>query len=141
MADVPRATVFPSAADRFTPRTRRSTWSAVNVAKMNGLVSAGRVHPSGLRALEARTVDNTGIYAYENRPADLPDPYQQRLRDNAPAWTWWQAQKPGYRRVATWWVVSAKQEATRDRRMATLIVDCAAGRAIQSQRHGLPDDR
>ena len=39
---------------RFTPRTRRSSWSAVNVAKMQGLIGSGRAHPAGIRAFEAR---------------------------------------------------------------------------------------
>ena len=67
-------------ANRFTPRTKRSTWSAVNVARMGELIGAGRAHPSGIRAFEARTADNTGIYSYENRPADLPEAHLPRLR-------------------------------------------------------------
>jgi len=127
-------------ANRFTPRKKRSTWSAVNVARMGELIAAGRAHPAGIRAFEARTDDNTGIYSYENRPADLPEAYLARLRANQAAWNWWQAQRPGYRRLATWWVVSAKQEATRDRRLATLIEDCAAGRMIKSQTYGQPKE-
>jgi uncharacterized protein YdeI (YjbR/CyaY-like superfamily) len=127
-------------AIRFTPRTRRSTWSAVNVARMGELMAAGRAHPAGIRAFEARTEDNTGIYSYENRPADLPDAYLAQLKANEAAWTWWQAQRPGYRRLATWWVVSAKQEPTRDRRLATLIEDCAAGRMIKQQLYGKPKE-
>lgn len=121
-------------ANRFTPRTKRSTWSAVNVARMEALIAAGRVHPAGLAAFEARTPDRTGIYSYENRPADLPPAYRARLDADAAASAWWRSQTPGYRRVATWWVVSAKREETRDRRLATLIEDCAAGRMIKSQR-------
>ena len=127
-------------AIRFTPRTKRSTWSAVNVARMGELIAAGRAHAAGTRAFEARTPNNTGIYSYENRPADLPDAYLARLRANESAWTWWQQQRPGYRRVATWWVVSAKQEATRERRLAQLIEDSAAGRLIKSQRYGTAKD-
>ncbi|MGI8999230.1 MAG: YdeI/OmpD-associated family protein [Candidatus Limnocylindria bacterium] len=123
-------------ANRFTPRTKRSTWSAVNVARMAELSAAGRVHPAGLRAFEARTADNTGIYSYENRPADLPPSYLAQLTAHDVAWSWWQAQTAGYRRAATWRVVSAKQEMTRDRRLATLIDDSAAGRMIKSQRYG-----
>lgn len=121
-------------ANRFTPRTKRSTWSAVNVARMGELIASGRAHPSGIRAFEARTPNNTGIYSYENRPADLPAEYLERLMADEAAWTWWRQQSPGYRRVATWWVVSAKQEATRQRRLAQLIEDSAAGRVIKSQR-------
>ena len=123
---------------RFTPRTKRSTWSAVNVARIGELMAAGRAHPAGVRAFEARMEANTGIYSYENRPADLPDAYLARLKADEGAWSWWQAQRPGYRRVATWWVVSAKREATRERRLATLIEDCAVGRMIKSQLYGQP---
>ncbi len=128
-------------ANRFTPRTKRSTWSAVNVARMAELTTEGRVHLAGMRAFEARTADNTGIYSYENRPADLPEAYLAQLQANEAAWGWWQAQTPGYRRAATWWVVSAKQETTRDRRLATLIEDSAAGQMIKSMRYGRNAER
>ncbi len=82
-------------ANRFTPRTKRSTWSAVNVARMGELIAAGRAHPSGIRTFEARTADNTGVYAYENRPADLPPASLDQLRANGKAWTWWQRRRRG----------------------------------------------
>lgn len=116
---------------RFTPRTKRSNWSAVNVRRVGELSAAGRMHPPGLAAFEARTPERTGTYSYENRPAELPPDYAARLRAEERAWTWWEAQTPSYRRAATWWVVSAKQEATRDRRLQQLIDDCAAGRPIK----------
>ncbi len=123
-------------ANRFTPRTKRSTWSAVNVRKVGELRAVGRMHPAGMAAFEARTADNTGIYSYENRPPDLPETYLRRLKADVAAWRYWQAQTPGYRRGATWWVVSAKQEATRERRLATLIEDSAASRMIKPLAYG-----
>ncbi|MEP7082954.1 MAG: YdeI/OmpD-associated family protein, partial [Chloroflexota bacterium] len=82
-------------------------------------------------AFEARTPERTGTYSYENHPADLPPEYAARLRAENRAWTWWEAQTPSYRRAATWWVVSATQKSTRDRRLQQLIADCAAGRPIK----------
>jgi uncharacterized protein YdeI (YjbR/CyaY-like superfamily) len=128
-------------ANRFTPRTKRSTWSAVNVRRVGELLAAGRMYPAGIAAFEARTPDNTGIYSYENRPPDLPETYLRRLRANAAAWRYWHGQTPGYRRGATWWVVSAKQEATRQRRLATLIEDSAAGRIIKPLAYGRDQPR
>ena len=116
---------------RFTPRTKRSNWSALNVRRVGELTAAGRMHPAGLAAFEARTPERTGTYSYENRPADLPPDYEARLRAEPRARTWWEAQTPSYRRAATWWVVSARQEATRDRRLQQLIDDCAAGRQVK----------
>jgi len=127
-------------ANRFTPRTKRSTWSAVNVARMQELIASGRAHPAGIRAFEARTPERTGIYSYENRPADLPEAYRARLEANERAQAWWEAQTPGYRRAATWWVISAKQEATRQRRLEALIADSEAGRPIKPMTYGNSKD-
>ena len=117
--------------NRFTPRTRRSNWSSVNVRRVGELLAEGRMHPAGIAAFEARTPERTGVYSYENRPADLPEEYATLFRGDEAAWAWWQAQTPSYRRAATWWVVSAKQEATRLRRLEQLIADSAAGRRIK----------
>jgi uncharacterized protein YdeI (YjbR/CyaY-like superfamily) len=116
---------------RFTPRKPGSTWSAVNVKRMQALIAQGRALPPGVAAFEARKAGKSGIYAYENRPETLPVPAEKRLRANKAAWAWWQAQAPSYRRTATWWVVSAKREETREKRLAQLIADCAAGRPIK----------
>ena len=116
---------------RFTPRKPRSTWSAVNVARVAELTRLGRMRPAGHKAFEARAEAKTGIYAYEQRnTAELAEAYEQQFRANQPAWDFFQAQPLGYRRTAVWWVVSAKKEATRLKRLATLIEDSAQGRTI-----------
>ena len=121
-----------SYAIRFTPRKPRSNWSAVNVDRVAELTRLGRMHPAGLAAFNGRAAARTGIYAYEQRAAARLDPAaEQAFRANERAWAFFQAQAPWYRRTAIWWVVSAKQEATRLRRLATLIADSAAGRTIR----------
>jgi uncharacterized protein YdeI (YjbR/CyaY-like superfamily) len=117
---------------RFTPRRPRSIWSAVNVKRVAALTEAGRMTDAGLRAFAARTAARTGVYSFEQRSEPTLSPRDaKRLRANAAAWKFFQAQPPSYRRPATWWVVSAKQEATREKRLATLITDSAAGRRIK----------
>ena len=118
-------------ASRFTPRRPRSNWSAVNIRRVEELRMQGRMHPAGIAAFEARRPERAGVYSYENRPPDLPMGYLQQLRNNSDAWRFWQAQAPGYRRGATWWIVNAKQEATRERRLQTLIADSAAGQWVK----------
>ena len=86
--------------------------------------------PAGLKAYESRQTDRSGIYSYEQRPADLEEPYLGVLRENSAAWAFWQSQPPSYRKTAAWWVVSAKKEETRLRRLEQLIADSAAGRRI-----------
>src|SRR4051812_689591 len=92
---------------RFTPRKPRSTWSAINIARVAVLTAEGRMQPAGLGAFEARTENRSGIYAYEQRSVDLPDPYLSAMRENEAAWTYFHAQPTSYRKAAIWWVVSA----------------------------------
>ena len=115
---------------RFTPRTARSTWSAANVRRAQELIELGRMTPAGLRAFEARREDDTGVYSYEQRTADLPEPYASRLREHRDAWDFFQSRPPSYRKAAMWWIVSAQREETRLRRRATLIDDSSHGRTI-----------
>ncbi|HVE78212.1 MAG TPA: YdeI/OmpD-associated family protein [Gemmatimonadaceae bacterium] len=116
---------------RFTPRRPRSIWSAVNLRRVQALIEAGLVAPAGMRAFEARDPKRSGLYSFEQRKeAALAPADEARFRANAGAWKFFQARPPGYRRMATWWVVSAKREATRQRRLAALIEDSARGRAI-----------
>jgi uncharacterized protein YdeI (YjbR/CyaY-like superfamily) len=116
---------------RFTPRKPRSTWSAVNVAKVEELTERGLMRPAGLRAYERRTDERTGIYSHERlEAAAFSADQEERFRAIAAAWDWFQTRPPGYRRTATHWVVSAKREETRRRRLETLIACSAEGRKI-----------
>jgi uncharacterized protein YdeI (YjbR/CyaY-like superfamily) len=118
---------------RFTPRRTRSIWSSVNLARVKELTRLGLMHPAGLAAHAARDPARSSLYSFEQRTAaKLPAAFARRLKANRRAWTWFQAQPPWYRRTAIWWIVSAKKEETRERRLATLIEDSAAGRPIKS---------
>jgi uncharacterized protein YdeI (YjbR/CyaY-like superfamily) len=116
---------------RFTPRRPRSIWSAVNVARAEELTRLGRMRPAGTRAFAARTPDRTGVYSFERLAAEkLTKPQEAALRANRAAAKFFDAQPPGYRRTAIHWVVSAKKEETRQRRLRLLISDSAAGLRI-----------
>jgi uncharacterized protein YdeI (YjbR/CyaY-like superfamily) len=117
---------------RFTPRKPTSTWSSVNIARVAELEAEGRMRPAGRAAFERRSDAKSGIYAYEQRKAARLEPeYERRFRSQAKAWEFFQSQPGGYRQTATWWVVSAKREATREKRLATLIDDSANGRRLK----------
>ncbi|MDF8265694.1 YdeI/OmpD-associated family protein [Luteipulveratus flavus] len=125
-----------SVRQRWTPRKRTSTWSAVNLATVERLISEGRMRPAGLAAYEARRPDRQRIYSYEQESIDWPAAYEERILAVPEAAAFWAYATPGYRKNVQGWVVGAKQEATRERRLTTLIEDCAAGRLIKSQRYG-----
>lgn len=117
---------------RFTPRKRRSIWSAVNVKRVNELKKLGLMHQAGSDAFENRQASRSKIYAYEQsrKAATLPPEYIKQLREAAVAWEYFQAQAPWYRRTSTWWVISAKKEETRLKRLATLIDYCSRRQRI-----------
>jgi uncharacterized protein YdeI (YjbR/CyaY-like superfamily) len=127
-----------SVRQRWTPRKPGSTWSSINIATVERLLAEGRMHPAGVAAYEKRRADRSGIYAYETRTLELTPAYAGRLAADAAATAFWEHATPSYRKIAVNWVMTAKQEATRDKRLAQLVEDCAAGRLIPSQRYGTP---
>lgn len=121
-------------AQRFTPRRKRSTWSAINVAKVVALTAEGRMRPAGLAAFEVRIAEKTAIYAYEREASAFSDQEEARFRADAAAWADWERRPPSYRRTVTHWVTGAKGAATRERRLAALIADSAAGQPVKPMR-------
>jgi uncharacterized protein YdeI (YjbR/CyaY-like superfamily) len=116
---------------RFTPRKPTSIWSAINVDKVAQLTKLGKMRPAGVRAFAARTAERTGVYSFERSEAAKLTPAQDKaLRANREAAAFFDAQAPWYRRAAIHWVITAKQEGTRERRLGQLIADSAAGRTI-----------
>jgi uncharacterized protein YdeI (YjbR/CyaY-like superfamily) len=117
-------------SNRFTPRKARSVWSAVNMKHVARLTEQGLMHPAGLKAFNERDPKRQNQYSNEQQQIELPPEYEAQFRANAEAWAHFQSRPPSYRRTAIWWVISARQEATRLKRLATLIEDSAAGRKI-----------
>jgi len=116
---------------RFTPRKSTSNWSAINVARVADLTKLGRMRPAGLRAFDARKPEKTAIYAFERKKtATLTTTQEKRLRANRKAAAFFDAQPPWYQRTVIHWVISAKREETRERRLSILIRDSAAGRTV-----------
>ncbi len=106
---------------RFSPRRPGSTWSAVNIAHAQRLIVEGRMTPAGLKAFETRVENKSGIYSYEQRRAELEEPYNGLLHQNEAAWAFFQSQPPSYRKGVSWFILSARQEATRLKRLEKLI--------------------
>jgi len=116
---------------RFSPRKASSIWSAVNLRKFAALVERNLVEKPGLEAYERRDPAKTNLYSFENRPQTLPPPLEKKFRANRAAWKFFQAQPPGYRRTATWWVVSAKREETQMTRLKKLLELSAKGERLR----------
>jgi uncharacterized protein YdeI (YjbR/CyaY-like superfamily) len=112
---------------RFTPRKPKSIWSLVNKRRVEELIKLGRMKTPGLEAFARRDPARTGIYAFENRPREFSAPIKKRFRENLSAWNFFQAQPPGYKRIIIFWIMGAKQESTRLRRLDRLISQSGKG--------------
>jgi uncharacterized protein YdeI (YjbR/CyaY-like superfamily) len=117
---------------RFTPRKAKSIWSAVNLKKIEELARAGRMAPAGIEAHAKRDPSRTNLYSTENRHVVFSPAFARRLKADKPAWKFFEAQPPGYRRIAAFWVMSAKREETRERRFAQLLAVSAGGARVAS---------
>jgi uncharacterized protein YdeI (YjbR/CyaY-like superfamily) len=110
---------------RFTPRRRGSIWSVTNIKRAIVLLNENRMQAEGVAAFVARRENRSGIYSYEQRGDQLPEPYRSLLRRNKAAWKFFQDQPTSYRKSAGWWVVSARKEETRRQRLQKLIANSA----------------
>ncbi|HWC29943.1 MAG TPA: YdeI/OmpD-associated family protein [Dehalococcoidia bacterium] len=126
-------------AQRFTRRRPRSNWSAVNIKRVQELLAEGRMQPPGIEAFEARDRRDPQ-YSYENRPA-LSAEYEARLKQRRKAWEFFEAQSPWYRRTVSHWVMSAKREETRLKRLDQLADDSEAGLWVAPVRSAQPGNR
>jgi uncharacterized protein YdeI (YjbR/CyaY-like superfamily) len=117
-------------AIRFTPRKPGSTWSGVNIKRAQVLIEQGLMQPAGLKAYQARKENKSGVYSYEQRSVNLEEPYEQLLKENEAAWSFFHAQPASYRKAVSWWVLSAKKEETRLKRLEKLIAYSAQGQRI-----------
>jgi len=118
---------------RFTPRKPRSTWSAINIKRVKEMTKLGLMHPAGLAAFDKRQDDRSAIYAYEQRKtAKFPPAWEKQFRANSKAWTYFQSKPSWYRRTSTYWVISAKREETKLKRLKILIECSQQGKAIPS---------
>jgi uncharacterized protein YdeI (YjbR/CyaY-like superfamily) len=116
---------------RFTPRNSRSTWSLVNIKRVQELTRLGLTQPAGIKAFESRTAERCAIYSFEQRSPAFGTAQERQFRANKPAWKFFQSQPPWYRRAATWWVISAKRQDTATKRLATLILDSSENRTLR----------
>jgi uncharacterized protein YdeI (YjbR/CyaY-like superfamily) len=110
---------------RFTPRKPRSHWSAINVKRVAELTRLGLMQPAGLAAFALRDEANTARASYEREHAELGEEYETKFRAHRKAWRYFAAQAPWYRKTASWYVISAKREETRAKRLEVLI-ECSA---------------
>jgi len=124
---------------RFTPRAKDSYWSAVNTKRFRELQKLGQIAPPGLSAFERRDAKRTKEYSFERAQATVFDrATESQLRASPSAAAFFDAQPPGYRKIVTLWVMSAKTDPTRQKRLAILLGRSARGLRIDLLKPNTP---
>ena len=121
---------------RFTPRNPKSNWSKVNIKKVKELTKLGLMKAEGLAVYGLRKKEKPKIYSYENLAIILDGLYYKQFKSNKTAWKFFQSMAPSYQKTTTRWIMSAKQEQTRLKRLEELITDCALGKKIKAMNYG-----
>lgn len=121
---------------RFTPRNPKSNWSAINIKKAEALIESGQMKSEGLILFNLRNEEKSRVYSYENAAVEFKKSYEKKFKANKKAWIYFQSTPPSYRKVTTRWVMSAKQETTRLKRLNELINDCAVSKKIKAMNYG-----
>lgn len=110
---------------RFTPRRPDSVWSRINVQRVEALTAAGLMNPAGLAAFSRRNPEKSGIYSFEREQLSLTNEMEDEFRVNQTAWKYFCNSSPSYRRTCIYWVMSAKLESTKNKRLR-LLIDCSS---------------
>lgn len=116
-----------SYCNRFTPRRPNSNWSDVNIKKVEALIRQGLMHAAGITAFEKRKENRSRVYSFEKLTGSLSPGLEKKFRADKKAWAFFEALAPSYRRTSIHWVMDAKQQETREKRLNSLIKDSAAG--------------
>lgn len=119
---------------RFTPRREDSNWSLKNIKTVEELIKNGQMHSSGLKVFQNRKKGKSGIYSFEHNNAGFGEEFETIFHKNKKAWTFFKSQAPYYQKVTTLWVMSAKQEKTRLKRLNELINDSENQQKIKAFR-------
>lgn len=119
-----------SYSNRFTPRRANSNWSAVNIKKVAELTAQGLMMPAGIAAFEKRRDEKSAVYAYENEQKQFSGAFEKRFRANEKAWEFFEKQANWYKKQMVNWVLTAKQEATRIKRLEKLISESESGKRL-----------
>lgn len=115
---------------RFTPRNPGSAWSNVNINKVKELTEKGLMKEAGLEAFSKRRNEASGIYSFENDKRELPEEYVTKIKSDEKAWKFYIKMPPSYRKNITHWILSAKQETTRNSRLEKLIAACRDNKRV-----------
>jgi uncharacterized protein YdeI (YjbR/CyaY-like superfamily) len=106
---------------RFTPRRSSSTWSSVNIQKVEELLKLGLMKPAGLEIFKQRKEHKSGVASYEVKAKQLDEYLENKFKADKIAWEFFTKQAPSYQKTIIHWIMTAKQVSTRVLRLEKTI--------------------
>lgn len=121
---------------RFTPRKSKSNWSDVNTKRMETLIKEGLAHPNGIKVFESRDKTKPSEYSFEQENIELKEAYLKQLQAHPIAWEYFQSTPKSYQKPAIWWIISAKTNETREKRLQILLECSEKGEKVPPLNYG-----
>lgn len=111
---------------RFSPRKSGSVWAPSNIIRVKKLITAEKMTAAGLKKFRSATLEQrTAPDASSARSLTLPSDLKRALLQRPVAWKHFQNRPPSSRRIAIWWVRTAKKVETRQRRIGNIVSNAA----------------
>jgi uncharacterized protein YdeI (YjbR/CyaY-like superfamily) len=120
---------------RYTPRRTTSVWSKLNRERVARLIAAGRMQSAGLAEIERAKADGRWEAAYDSpKTAAVPDDLARALAKRPAAKAAFATLDATNRYAILHRLMTAKQPATRERRLATFVDMLEAGKTLHPRR-------
>ena len=119
---------------RYTPRTRKSVWSQINIDNVARLIEEGRMTPHGVREVEAAKADGRWARAYRSKGATVPADLQAAIDAEPKARRTFETLSAQNRFALIFRTENMKTEAGRKKKIATFVAMLKRGETIHPQR-------
>ena len=110
----------------FSPRKKRSGWSAPNKKRVKELIDEGKMKPSGMKVVEDAKKDGSWSKLDQSESAEIPKDLLSAFRKYPGSKKNFDAFPPGVRKQILQWIGLAKTALTREKR----IVETASKAAM-----------
>lgn len=116
---------------RFTPRRKKSVWSAVNREKVNALIAAGRMRDAGLKEIENAKQDGRWERAYESQSTiKVPDDLRDALSQNEAARIFFEGLNSVNRYAILYRLQNVRKAETRQKKIVQFVQMLADGKKL-----------
>ena len=115
---------------RYTPRTKKSIWSQINVANVERLTKAGKMRPPGLAQVEAAKADGRWAKAYNMKKTEAPADLLAAIRARPKAQAMYEKLSAQNRFSLTFRTLAMKTEEGRKKKIAGFVDMLEKGKTI-----------